>query len=167
MKYGFRRLLSLFIFLSSGGCSLPPVALTTPKPVQVDINMRVDVYQYAGSHALREKKVSKEEADILRSNRQADLQSFKSAQYIGEGHEGLLTILKEPPDELKDRIRRAVEAENAARSIEMQKIAKKEKTSLSEVQNRQGEANRMGAFKGEWIEQPQLNGTFKWIQKGQ
>ncbi len=168
MKYGFRWLVPLLAFME--GCSLPPVNLATPKPMQVDIKMRVDVYQYAANNNASEgKKNSKEKTtsaeETLRSNRRADIQAFKNAQYVGEGHEGLLRIRKEQPGDLGDRIRKTVEAENADRSTEMTATSQKEKIPLSEVQNRQGEANRIRAFKGEWIEKPQPNGTFIWAQK--
>lgn len=175
MKYGFQLLFLVALFL--GGCSLPPVKIATPEPVKVDIKMRVDVYQYATSgSATKGKKESTQnpqegnntlfsETDAVRSNRQAEIQYFKNGQYVGESHDGLLTILKEPSGDLKDRLRKTVEAENADRSAKMQAIARKEKIPLSEVQNQQGETNRIRAFKGEWIEKPRPDGTFMWVQK--
>ncbi len=180
MKYGFHWLLTFLALL--GGCSLPPVKLATPEPMQVDIKMRVDVYQYAAAsssnnNTAKGKKGSSQDdgvvqqdsflssADAVRSNRRADIQVFKNGQYVGEAHDGLLALLKEPPGDLGDRIRKTVGAENADRSAEMQAIAQKEKIPLSEVQNQQGEVHRLRAFKGEWIEQPRSDGTFMWVRK--
>ena len=171
MKHGSR---SLFLFATAlvAGCSIPPVALTTPEPIKVNINMRVDVYQY--SDVSKGKKSSKQggekgeesaAADTIRSNRRASIQSFKNSQYIGEGHEGLLIVLKTSLGDLGNRVRKEVEAENADRSVEMQSQAQKEKIPISEIQTRQGEVNRIRAFKGEWIEKANPDGTFTWIQK--
>ncbi|PWU10967.1 MAG: hypothetical protein C5B47_01435 [Verrucomicrobia bacterium] len=168
---------AIFALLGGGGCSLPPVKLATPEPMQVDIKMRVDVYQYAAGDGVAKGKKSQSEAapqqqdsflaasDIVRSNRRADIQVFKNGQYVGEAHDGLLAMLKEPPGDLGDRLRKTVGAENADRSAEMQATAQKEKIPLSEVQNKQGETNRIRAFKGEWIEKPNPDGTFTWVRK--
>jgi uncharacterized protein YdbL (DUF1318 family) len=152
--------------------------------MQVDIKMRIDVYQYAsasGTSTAKGKKGSSQDgssqdgavqqdsllsaADAVRSNRRADIQVFKNGQYVGEAHDGLLAVLKQPPGDLGDRIRKAVAAENADRSAEMQSISQKEKISLSEVQTQQGEVSRLRAFKGEWIEKPRPDGTFIWVRK--
>jgi uncharacterized protein YdbL (DUF1318 family) len=162
MKYGL--FLPLLVLVE--GCALPPVNLATPKPMQVDIKMRVDVYQYASQNASTEKKDAKEsEKEILRSNRQADIQSFKNAQYVGEDHEGLLRMRYEPSGDLRNRVRKVVEAENADRSAEMQAIAQKEKIPLSEIQARQGQVNQLRAFKGEWVEIARPDGTIIWVRK--
>ncbi len=47
----------------------------------------------------------------------------------------------------------------------MKALAENQKTSLPEIQTKQAELRRNLAFKDEWIEEAQPDGTWKWTQK--
>lgn len=95
----------------------------------------------------------------------ADIQQFKNERLVGEGHEGLLVIRTKPEGEYGDYVRVAVEEENADRMDLMKSLAESQKTSLPEIQGTQAELWRNRSFKGEWIETPGPDGSWKWVQK--
>jgi uncharacterized protein YdbL (DUF1318 family) len=162
-------LILLIVCAALGGCKAPTVNLATSDPIKVDINMRLDVYQYSSPTT---KKAAGPQAtpaavtpEARRRNRMADIQQFKNERLVGEGHEGLLVILKKPEGEYGDYLRVAVEEENADRMDLMKSLAEGEKTSLPEIQAKQAELWRNRSFKGEWIETQTIDGSWKWMQK--
>lgn len=100
--------------------------------------------------------------ETRRHNRQADIQKFKNDRMLGEGHDGLLFIIKEnlPKDDSAHDIRNTMNAENLDRMELMKKMADDQKVSLSTIQAQQGELWRNRAFKGEWIE---VEKDGKWV----
>jgi uncharacterized protein YdbL (DUF1318 family) len=170
METTFRQSLTLLFACSTlGGCKAPTVNLATSEPIKVDINMRLDVYQYSSPSA---KKPAQGQApstaqtpEARRRNRMADIQQFKNERLVGEGHEGLLVIRSKPEGEYGDYVRVAVEEENADRMDLMKSLAESQKTSLPEIQGKQAELWRNRSFKGEWIETPGPDGSWNWVQK--
>lgn len=160
------------VLLTVGGCKTPSINLSTNEPIKVDIAMRLDVYQHdagGASPAATPKPgnaaTAKIEPSGRRKDREADIQTFKNSQYVGEGHDGLLVILKAPDGDTGDYVRHTVAAENADRMSDMKAHAKAQNLSLAEVQTGQGELWRNRAFKGEWIEVKKSNGSYEWTQK--
>ena len=47
----------------------------------------------------------------------------------------------------------------------MKTLAEQQKIPLADVQKRQGELWRNRSFKNEWVEWPQADGSWKWVQK--
>jgi len=153
------------------GCKAPSVNLETGKPIQVNIDMRVDVYDHSSSSATPAKKTDPAEAaspEEKRRNRMMDIQTMKNSHIIGEGRDGLLVIRKDSPGEYGDYVKKAVRDENADRTEQMKQMADNQKIPLPEVQKKQGELWRKLAFKDEWIEVPVPGKTdaWHWIQKG-
>jgi uncharacterized protein YdbL (DUF1318 family) len=95
----------------------------------------------------------------------ADIQQFKNERLVGEGHDGLLVIRSKPEGDYGDYVRVAVEEENTDRMELMKSLAERQKTSLPEIQTKQAELWRNRSFKGEWIETPEADGSWKWEQK--
>lgn len=160
------------VLLAVGGCKTPSINLSTNEPIKVDIAMRLDVYQHTAegaSPAATPKPgnpaTAKIEPSKRRKDREADIQTFKNSQSVGEGHDGLLVILKAPDGDAGDYLRHTVAAENADRMADMKAYAKAQNLSLAEVQTGQGELWRNRAFKGEWIEVKKSNGSYEWTQK--
>jgi hypothetical protein len=77
----------------------------------------------------------------------------------------LLVIRTKPDGDYGDYLRITAEEENADRMELMKSLAESQKTSLPEIQAKQAELWRNRSFKGEWIETPGPDGTWKWIQK--
>lgn len=164
----FLRILPL-VFLA--GCSIPSINLATSEPIKVDIDMRLDVYQYnnAGNAKTGTTSAEGNKTDVTvesrRRNRMADIQDFKNNRLIGEGHEGMLVIREMPEGEYGAYVKKTVDAENADRMEQMQKTAAEKKTSLTEIQTQTAEIWRKSAFKGEYIEIQQPDGSWKLTPK--
>ena len=150
------------------GCKAPTVNLATSEPIEVNINMRLDVYQYAPAAAKPANGATAVPASTVetrRRNRMADVQKFKNELLVGENRDGLLSIRNQPEGEYGQYVRVAVEQENSDRMEVMKVLADSQKTTLPEIQKRQGELWRNRSFKGEWMEAPQADGSWVWIRK--
>jgi uncharacterized protein YdbL (DUF1318 family) len=151
----------------AAGCKAPTVNLSTPDPIVVDINMRVDIYERGGSGA---KPKAAEVADLpaaeaRRRARMGDIQSFKNSRLVGESHMGQLVVRDQPEGAYGKFVAKTVAEENADRLVMMRQLTTERSMSLEEVQNQQGELWRNRSFSGEWIESPQDNNTWRWMQK--
>ena len=159
-------LILLAVALGLSGCQAPTVNLATSEPITVDINMRLDVYQYNTTNGQKPSAAATAaNPEARRRNRMADVQKFKNERLVGENHEGLVSIIKQPDGDYGKYVLTAVTEENADRMEIMQALAAQQKTSLPEVQSRQAELWRNRSFKDEWIEEAQPDGSWKWVQK--
>ena len=163
-------LLAWLIILCGTGCRAPAVRLTTEEPLQVDIAMRVDIYQHARGESTPGATVQRgtpaDSPEVRRRNRMADIQELKNSRLVGEGKEGLLVILDAPPGEYGQFVVATVADENADRMAIMRRVAEKTKSPLSKVQRDQAAEWRQRSFTGEWIEIPQEDGQAgEWKQK--
>lgn len=169
------QMASASIVIALTGCALPPVKLSTPEPVKVDINVRLDVYQ----HGQKDKADTSESPntaatandspsiEVRRRNRMGDIQLFKNSRIIGENRNGLLDILTPPPGEYGEYIRSVVDAENEDRLELMKQLASQQGISIEAIQSDRAKLCRSQAFQGEWIEEPTPGGSdYRWIQKG-
>lgn len=171
------KLRPTLILLAAGvlsGCSAPTVNLATNEPIKVDINMRLDVYQYNASGTAAPKpgvKITPDDPESRKRNREADIQVFKKNQLVGENRYGQLSTrpaINEEKPEYREYIRSTIESENAERKNAMNTQAEAQKTSLPDIQSKEAELRRNLAFKGEWIEIPDAEGrTGTWQQKGE
>lgn len=159
------------------GCKAPTVNLSTDEPIKVDINVRLDVYQYGDGKPADATQtlagggvpaLAAPETDPAsrRRNRMADIQTFKNNGLIGENREGLVSIRNEPPGEYGAYVRKTVDAENDDRMAQMKDLAESRKTSLPEIQKEQAALWRNRAFKGELIEVEVSPGEWRWMAKG-
>lgn len=162
------RLAAMFaVALACAGCKAPTFNLSTPDPIVVDINMRVDVYERGAGSAAQRPSPSADTpaADARRRSRMGDIQTFKNSRLVGEGRDGLLVVLNRPEGSYGVYVEKTVAEENADRLVIMRQLAAERKMSVSEVQAQQGELWRNRSFSGEWIEVQQDNNTWRWVQK--
>ena len=164
-----RRFIALTVLLAAG-CKGPTVSLSTPEPIVVDINMRVDVYERgggaAGAAAAKPKPSGNvPAADASRRARMGDIQTFKNSRLVGENRQGLLVVRDQPAGSYGQYVAKMVSEENADRLVLMRQLAAERNMSLEDIQQQQGELWRNRSFSGEWIEVPQDNNTWKWAQK--
>ena len=159
-------LLALLPLLLLSGCHLPDVNIATPKPIEVNLNMRLDVYQYTGDAPKGEAQVkSLAEALERQRNRQEEIQTIKNNRFVGEDHRGQLELRQAPAGEWGDYVKRTIQEENDDRMMLMRNEAQKTNRTLNEIQSEQWKLRIEKAFKGEYIEVPgEKDGTFKWIQ---
>ncbi len=162
-----------FLVVGLSGCSLPQIDLGTSEPIKVDINMRLDVYQYDEGTKKPPTEATPTAAaasgDVAEgtADRAADVQVFKNSRLVGEGADGLLAILAETTGENGDFVRDTVRAENAARMRLMKGVAEKEKRPLPEVQGDYAELWRNRSFSGEWVQVKGEGGELEWMQKAE
>lgn len=166
------KLLPLVLSLGALGLSacknLPPISITTPKPLEVNLNMRLDVYQYRGDEPLDKEatKNASEATDRMR-NRMQEIQTLKNNQLVGEDHRGQLLIREVPPGDWGVQMKKAVTAENEDRMLLMRKKAKETNRSLHELEDEQWRLRTQQAGTGEWIEVPgDSPGSFQWKRAG-
>lgn len=152
-------------FLSA--CDTFKVNLSSPDPIKVDVNMRLDVYQYKGDEPGKPDaaQISYEEAVTRQRNRMAEVQKLKDNRLVGEDHRGLLHLREKPGGEWGTYVERTVSTENEDRTLLMRHAAKEGNRALHEVQDEQWKLRTEKAFKGEWIEVPdEKDKSYKWIQ---
>ena len=157
------------VALSAAGCQGPKVSLSTPEPIVVDINMRVDIYDRGGGAVAGAAKPQPSgdvpAADARRRARMGDIQTFKNSRLVGENRQGLLVLRDPPSGPYGQYVAKIVAEENADRMVLMRQLAAERTMSLEDVQKQQGELWRNRSFSGEWIEVPQDNNTWRWAQK--
>jgi hypothetical protein len=158
--------LSVGLVMALSACKLPDINLATPKPIEVNLNMRLDVYQFSGDAPQdTEKAKSLAEASERMRNRQSEVQELKNNRLIGEDHRGLVHLREVPGGKWGDRVKQVVQEENDDRLLVMRDQAQKSNRTLIEVQQEQWKLRSAKAFKGEWIEiAGEKEGTYKWVQ---
>lgn len=156
------------LLLFTCGCKGPTVNLSTPEPIVVDINMRVDIYDRGGQGPAKPRIAPETDAsgaDARRRARMGDIQTFKNSRLVGENHMGLLVVRDQPEGTYGKFVAKTVAEENADRMAVMRKLGAERSMSLEDIQKQQGELWRNRSFSGEWIEAPQDNNTWRWVQK--
>lgn len=148
--------------------TLPEVPITTPKPLEVNLNMRLDIYQYRGDEPLdKEAAKSAGEATQRMRNRMEEIQTLKNNQLVGEDHRGLLIIREVPAGDWGPQMKKAVAAENEDRMLLMRQKAKESNRPLHEIEAEQWRLRTQQAATGEWIEVPgTAPGSFQWKRAG-
>lgn len=143
------------------------VAVATPEPIKVDLDMDVHVYQHG--------KVDKETSEAQeafrtamdsRRDRMEEIQELKNNRIVGENHLGELSIRTKPAGEYGDYIVKTVGEENRDREALMKKEAQEKAVSLDEIREEQWRHWQRKSFPGEWIEVAKENGSgYQWEQK--
>lgn len=168
-RWSLDRLALLTCAVILTGCNtFPEVPITTPKPLEVNLNMRLDIYQYRGDEPLdKEATKNASEATQRMRNRMQEIQTLKNNQLVGEDHRGLLLIREVPEGDWGVQVKKAVAAENADRTLIMRQKAKESDRALHEVEAEQWRLRTQQANTGEWIEVPGSSpGSFQWKRTG-
>jgi uncharacterized protein len=153
-----------------GGCGVP-VNVRTSKPLEVDVRMQVTISQRKVDEATDTQAApptsddGTSDEEIRRRERMGQIQTFKNSRIVGENHRGLLTIIRLPPGEYGKQVEQAVAAENADRTVLMQVEAQRRKAPLSTIEAEEAADWRERAFPGEWVEERQPDGTWRFVQK--
>ncbi len=166
------RIILPVLAVATGGCNLPDINLATRDPLKVDVNVRLDVYQYSnptsGAAGANESSPARtvEEVQKRQRDRTGEVQTLKNNRLVGENHRGLLTIRELPAGEQGEWVKKVVQGENDDRVFLLVERARKENLQMHEVQTREWKLNLERAFPGEWIEMPgDKEGLYKWAQK--
>lgn len=158
----------LLVLVIASCRTLPQVPITTPKPLEVNLNMRLDIYQYRGDEP-QDKDAARyaSEASTRMRNRMAEIQTLKNNQLVGEGHRGLLEIREVPSGEWGKQVKKTVAMENEDRMLLMRQKAKESGRTLQEVESEQWRLRTQQANSGEWVEVPAATpGSFQWKRVG-
>ena len=165
MQWHTERLILLSAAAALAACKqLPQIPITTPKPLEVNLNMRLDVYQYRGDEP-QDKEALKNitEATERMRNRMEEIQTLKNNQLVSEDHRGLLQIREVPSGDWGVQVKKTVAAENEDRMLLMRQKAKEGNRPLHEVEDEQWHLRSEQADAGEWIEIPgKTPGSFQW-----
>ena len=148
-------------------CNSFKVDVSAGEPIKVDVNMRLDVYQYKGDEPGKPDEAQKtyEEAVVRLNNRMAEIQQLKNNRFVAEDHRGLLHLRQKPAGDWGNYVERTVNTENEDRTIVMRKVAKDSNRALHEVQTEQWKLRTDKAYQGEYIEVPgDTPNSYKWIQ---
>jgi hypothetical protein len=158
-----RRLACLVLL--AAGCS-PSVNLSTQKPLEVDVTLRVDIYQHrvAGDEATAADG-STGDVETKRRTRMSEIQTLKNSRLVGENRFGLLTIRELPSGRYGEYVTTTVTAENGDRTALMRTMAADRRRPLAEIEAEQAKLWRERAFPGEWIEVQGPDGTWQWAQQ--
>ncbi len=127
MSYPHHRQIALAaaITIAFGSCKAFDINVGTKEPIkldpiQVDLTMRVDVYQYSGNSEDKKQEVkNKANAHENLRNRMAEIQTLKNSRYVGENRLGLLSIRNLPAGKDGEYVQQTVDAENADRTFLM------------------------------------------------
>jgi hypothetical protein len=165
MQRQTERLMLLCAVAALAACKqLPQIPITTPKPLEVNLNMRLDVYQYRGDEPQDKEAIkSAGEATERMRNRMQEIQTLKNNQFVGEDHRGLLQIREVPAGDWGVQVKKAVAAENEDRMLLMRQKAKNANRPLHELEDEQWHLRTEQADTGEWIEVTGTTaGSFQW-----
>jgi uncharacterized protein YdbL (DUF1318 family) len=142
------------------GCA-PTINLATPKPVTVDIGVRLDIYQKTPPTKAKDEQSAITVAKDRRL-RSGQIQQLKNDRVVGEDRDGYLD-LRNPPTDPKylAYAKGIISDENADRSFLYLSNAQGQSKPLEEIETQYAQLWRSRAFPGEWIQKD--DGT--WTQK--
>ncbi len=150
----------MVLSLSLVGCA-PTINLSTPEPVKVDVDVRLDVYQKTAPTKAKEEQSNLQIA-ANRRLRAGQIQALKNDRIIGENRDGYLSIIHPPTDpKYLEYAKGIVAAENADRAFLYLANAQSQSKPLELVERDYALLWRDRAFPGEWVQKE--DGT--WIQK--
>lgn len=160
-------LLALAMGCVLSSCKSFQVDLNSPEPIKVDVNMRLDVYQYKGDEPGKPDaaQVSYDDAVTRQRNREAEIQTLKNNRLVGEDHRGLLFLREKPAGEWGTYVEGEVNDENNDRNLLMRHAAREKDRAFHEIQEEQWKLRTANSYNGEWIEVVgDKPGTYKWVQ---
>ena len=133
--------------------------LSTPEPVKIDVNMKVEVVQKPSTA----NETNLPPVATTRRNRMSEIQNLKDNRIIGENQNGYLTVLNIPPtwQNQENYIQSLVKAENTDRQFINTMESRRTGKSLASLEKESAQRFQASSFPGEWIQ----NSEGKWLQK--
>jgi len=159
-------------FLGLAGCA-PTIDVAVPKPVVIDVNMKVDVTSRNETPAAKPGTVSvaadpsatpdgaAEEHTLI----SGEVQSLKNTRLVGEDNHGYLDVRQTPTGKLASGedyaayVQRIVKEEDDARRVLDLQTAAKEGAPLQTIESESAKRWQDAAFPGEWVQD--ADGTWK------
>jgi uncharacterized protein YdbL (DUF1318 family) len=142
------------------GCA-PTINLATPKPVTVDIGVRLDIYQKTPPTKAKDEQSAISVAKDRRL-RSGEIQQLKNDRVVGEDRDGYLALRTTPADpKYLAYAKGIISDENADRSFLYLSNAQAQSKPLEEIESQYAQLWHSRAFPGEWIQKD--DGT--WTQK--
>ncbi len=184
-----KKICRLLLILAVIGCA--KVSVETTKPIQVDINMRVDIYQHveqdvqsindqiygnsamemnsifiAGYAYAQEVSEGIDAAIQRRKVRANQILTYFEKDYVGENKDALLSLRDGIPEDMQTEVKNAVLAENKDRSIIYFETTKKNNADIAGVRKIFFDGDYKRAAKGYWFEvYDQTSGKHTWKKK--
>ncbi len=169
--------------------SCAKVSVETKKPIKVDINMRVDIYQHVvkdvedindqiygssgkdfnslfGFEEAYAADLSKSASEAIsrRKERVGSIEIYFAKGYIGENKDAFLEFRGGVSGEEKAAVKSMISAENKDREIIYKAIAQKNGTDISSVRKASFESDYRRAPSGYWFQIPDGRG-YTWKKK--
>ncbi|MEO0452742.1 MAG: DUF1318 domain-containing protein [Verrucomicrobiota bacterium] len=158
---GFKKEQWLFLVgvLCLSSCT-PTVRLETKEPVQIDVNMKVDVTSRDQTDSQDTSKSKNQEVELSAAerqrNRMMEVQSLKNDRVIGERNDGLIEVRNLPNEKEYARYAKQIVAEeNQDRKLIFEEKARETKRPEKTIRKEYADARRQSAFPGEWIQEPE------------
>jgi hypothetical protein len=145
-----------------------PIALDPIKFDPIDINMKVEVYQYTGTSKSDAKPDQTVQGAVENQrNRAEQLVSLLNSRWAGENHLGLLSIRHLPAGKDGAWVQEILTGENADREFLMKQKAKETGVPIEEIQRQQWENRKQAAWEGVVVEVAGAKpGEYRWAKKG-
>lgn len=148
-----------FLVLIASGCA-PTIRLDTPEPVQIDVNMKVEVVQknapaLSGTGGTGNAVDSPKEKSARQKQRErlAEVQTLKNDRIVGEATTGLLELVNPPAKkEYAEYAAKIVAEENTDRQVIFAEEAKQDGSTVEAVAQKYASRRQQGAFPGELIQ---------------
>jgi len=145
-------------------CS-PQIRVAMPDPVQIDVNMKVELEQKITRPAGSSAEDTGTPVAQSRRNRMGEIANLKNNRIIGEDKNGYLGVRANPLppawESHADYVNSVVAAENADRQTLYTMEAVKRGRSIADIEAEFAARFREQAFTGEWIQMP----DGQWVQK--
>ena len=156
----------LAIFIPS--CA-PTIQVSTPEPVKIDVNMRVDVHTKDDRDKSVKKEAATEETPLAsrRRSRMGEIQDMKNSHFIGENRSGYIEIRQKPEGKIAsgesyaDYIQRIVREENNDRRALYLQTAEKEGVPMEITEREMAKRWYEISYPKEWLQKEDSS----WYQK--
>ncbi len=165
-----RTLIKIFPLLTLllSSCA-PTIQVSTPEPVKIDVNMRVDVHTKDDREKTTKKLTADEETPLAsrRRARMGEIQDMKNSHFVGENLNGYIEVRQKPEGKIAsgetyaDYIQRTVREENNDRRALYLQTSEKEGVPLEITEREMAKRWYETAYPKEWLQKEDRT----WYQK--
>ncbi len=165
----FRSIPLIFLIALLISSCAPTIQVSTPEPVKIDVNMRVDVHTKDDREKTNTKLTAQEETPIAsrRRARMGEVQDMKNSHFIGENLNGYIEIRQKPEGKIPsgelyaDYIQRTIREENNDRRALYLQTAEKEGVPLEITEREMAKRWYETSYPKEWLQKEDRS----WYQK--
>jgi uncharacterized protein YdbL (DUF1318 family) len=145
----------------------PTIHVSTPDPVKIDVNMRVDVHTKDDREKVAKNTDETNLVSSRRRSRMGEIQDLKNSGFIGENLNGYLEIRQKPEGKIPSGepydlyAQRLVREENSDRRTIYRQAAEKQGVPMEMIERENSKRWYEISFPKEWLQKEDLS----WYQK--